>query len=84
MFAACIVVVESESFYHQLVQDGFWLNYNCILVTGKGIPDIATQPQNPTMNSSDPADALHYGTNIKHTSQVKKPATMLLKILSIC
>jgi DNA topoisomerase VI subunit A len=43
MFTTCIVVVESESFYHQLVQYEFWLNFNCILVTGKGIPEVATQ-----------------------------------------
>jgi hypothetical protein len=41
--ATCIVVVESESFYQILVQDSFWLDHECILVTGKGFPDIATR-----------------------------------------
>jgi DNA topoisomerase VI subunit A len=41
--ATCIVVVESESFYQHLVQGKFWLNYKCILVAGKGFPDVATR-----------------------------------------
>jgi DNA topoisomerase VI subunit A len=41
--ATCIVVVESESFYQILVQDRFWFDHECILVTGKGFPDAATR-----------------------------------------
>jgi Type IIB DNA topoisomerase len=43
MSAKSIVVVESESFYQILVQGGFSLNYKCILVTAKGMPDVATR-----------------------------------------
>jgi hypothetical protein len=35
--------VESESFYQILVQGRFWSNHECILVTGKGMPDVATR-----------------------------------------
>jgi len=39
----CILVVEKEGIYQRLVQDEFWRQHNCILVTGKGFPDLATR-----------------------------------------
>lgn len=41
--ATCIVVVEKEGIYQRLVQDGFCYQHNCILITGKGFPDLATR-----------------------------------------
>ena len=41
--ATCIVVVEKEGIYQRLVQDGVCHKHNCILITGKGFPDLATR-----------------------------------------
>jgi meiotic recombination protein SPO11 len=41
--ARCIVVIEKEGVFHRLVQDGLVQRYPCILVTGKGFPDLATR-----------------------------------------
>ena len=41
--AMCIVVIEKEGIYQRLVQDGFCYKHRCILVTGKGFPDLATR-----------------------------------------
>jgi meiotic recombination protein SPO11 len=41
--ATSIVVVEKEGIYQRLVQDGFCYTHQCILVTGKGFPDLATR-----------------------------------------
>ena len=42
--AKCILVVEKEGVYVRLVEDKFFLRYYpCILVTGKGFPDVATR-----------------------------------------
>ena len=41
--ATCILVVEKEGIYQRLVQDQFWHHHRCILVTGKGFPDLATR-----------------------------------------
>ena len=39
----CILVIESESVYTRLVEASFWTQFPCILVTGKGFPDVATR-----------------------------------------
>ena len=42
--AKCILVIEKEGIYLRLSQDKFFLQYyGCILVTGKGFPDLATR-----------------------------------------
>uniref|UniRef100_A0A7S4ASE7 DNA topoisomerase (ATP-hydrolyzing) n=1 Tax=Pseudo-nitzschia australis TaxID=44445 RepID=A0A7S4ASE7_9STRA len=42
--AKCILVIEKEGVYTRLSEDKFFLKYfPCILVTGKGFPDIATR-----------------------------------------
>jgi meiotic recombination protein SPO11 len=42
--AKCILVIEKEGVYNRLSQDGFFKTcYPCILVTGKGFPDVATR-----------------------------------------
>jgi meiotic recombination protein SPO11 len=42
--AKCILVIEKEGVYNRLSQDVFFkTSYPCILVTGKGFPDVATR-----------------------------------------
>ena len=41
--ARAIVVVEKEGVFQQLVQDSLTSLFPCIIVTGKGFPDIATR-----------------------------------------
>jgi meiotic recombination protein SPO11 len=41
--ATSILIVEKEGIYQRLVQDGFPGMHRCILVTGKGFPDLATR-----------------------------------------
>jgi meiotic recombination protein SPO11 len=41
--ARCIIVVEKEGVFHRLVQDGLCKRYPCVIVTGKGFPDLATR-----------------------------------------
>lgn len=42
--ARCILVIEKEGVYNRLSEDRFFeSHYPCILVTGKGFPDLATR-----------------------------------------
>jgi len=41
--AKCILVVEKEGIFLRLTEDRFHERYPCIIVTGKGYPDIATR-----------------------------------------
>jgi meiotic recombination protein SPO11 len=41
--AKYILVVEKEGVYNRLSEDRFFDHYPCILVTGKGFPDLATR-----------------------------------------
>jgi meiotic recombination protein SPO11 len=42
--AKCILVIEKEGVYTRLSEDKFFLKYYpCILITGKGFPDVATR-----------------------------------------
>jgi len=41
--AACVFVIEKEGIYQRLSEDKFFEDYPCILVTGKGFPDLATR-----------------------------------------
>lgn len=41
--ARCILVVEKEGVYTRLSEDRFFQQYSCIMVCGKGNPDIATR-----------------------------------------
>jgi meiotic recombination protein SPO11 len=38
-----IILVEKEAAYMRLAEDRFYLKYPCIIVTGKGQPDVATR-----------------------------------------
>jgi hypothetical protein len=42
--ATCILVIEKDGVNQRLVQDGFCRPHNCILVTGKGFPNVAPVP----------------------------------------
>ena len=39
----CILVIEKEGVYNRLAEDRFFDNHPCILVCGKGFPDLATR-----------------------------------------
>ena len=41
--ARCILIIEKEGVYIRLSEDKLFEQYPCILVTGKGFPDIATR-----------------------------------------
>ena len=41
--ATCIIVIEKEGVYNRLSEDRFFERVPCILVTGKGFPDLATR-----------------------------------------
>jgi hypothetical protein len=41
--ATCVLVVEKEGVYQRLAEDKFFHRYPCIIVTGKGFPDVATR-----------------------------------------
>ena len=41
--AKCILVIEKEGIYTRLSEDRFYLKFPCILVTGRGFPDVATR-----------------------------------------
>jgi len=41
--ARCILVIEKEGIYHRFSENRLYDRYPCILVTGKGFPDLATR-----------------------------------------
>ena len=41
--ALCVLVVEKEGVYNRLSEDRFFDRFPCVLVTGKGFPDLATR-----------------------------------------
>ena len=41
--AKCILVIEKEGVYNRFSEDRLYERYPCILVTGKGFPDLATR-----------------------------------------
>ncbi|GMI49108.1 hypothetical protein TrCOL_g7436 [Triparma columacea] len=50
--AKCIIVIEKEGIYTRLVEDRFFDVCPCILVTGKGYPDLATRACVSTLSSA--------------------------------
>lgn len=50
--ATCIIVVEKEGIYKRLCEDRFFDRLPCIIVTGKGVPDLATRAFVHTMHTS--------------------------------
>lgn len=41
--ARYVIVVEKDAIFQRLVEDKIFLTLPCIIVTGKGIPDLATR-----------------------------------------
>jgi meiotic recombination protein SPO11 len=41
--ATFILVVEKDSIFQRLVEDRFHVQHNCIMITGRGFPDLATR-----------------------------------------
>mmetsp|Transcript_9059 Transcript_9059/g.11136 ORF Transcript_9059/g.11136 Transcript_9059/m.11136 type:complete len:445 (-) Transcript_9059:48-1382(-) len=41
--AKCILVIEKEGIYTRLLEDKFYDSFPCVLVTGRGFPDLATR-----------------------------------------
>lgn len=41
--ARCILLIEKEGIYTRLSEDNFYETYPCILITGRGFPDLATR-----------------------------------------
>jgi meiotic recombination protein SPO11 len=41
--AQFILVVEKEGIFSRLVEDKFWRRLPCVVITGKGFPDLATR-----------------------------------------
>jgi len=79
--ARCILVIEKEGVYTRLSEDKFFqYYYPCILVTGKGFPDIATRQwvQHLQRVLNLPAFALcdgnPYGISVLHTYQYDQKA----------
>ncbi len=38
-----VLVIEKEGIFSRLVEDKFWMRLPCVLITGKGFPDLATR-----------------------------------------
>ncbi|KAG7336859.1 DNA topoisomerase VI subunit A [Nitzschia inconspicua] len=73
--AICILVVEKEGVYMRLSEDKIFQRIPCILVTGKGFPDVATRQwvhclqqllQIPAVGL---CDCNPYGVSVLHTYQ---------------
>ena len=41
--AEFVILVEKEAAYMRLAEDRFYNKYPCIIITGKGQPDVATR-----------------------------------------
>ena len=73
--ARCILVVEKEGVYNRLSEDRFFDHYPCILVTGKGFPDLATRAlvhhlhQQLDLPVRGLADCDPFGVMVLHTYQ---------------
>ncbi len=81
--ARCILVIEKEGVYTRLSEDKFFQQYPCILVTGKGFPDIATRQwvQHLQRVLNLPVyglcDGNPYGISVLHTYQYGQRAGAL-------
>lgn len=71
--ARCILVIEKEGIYRRLAQDRFFDDWPCILVTGKGFPDMSTRALVHTLHTTlqlpvwGLADGNPYGVLVLHT-----------------
>lgn len=73
--AKCILVIEKEGVYNRLSEDRLYDQYPCILVTGKGFPDLATRSLVHTLHHElnlpvyGVADCNPYGVLVLQTYQ---------------
>lgn len=73
--ATCILVIEKEGIYTRLLEDSFFDDYPCIMVTGKGFPDLATRALVHTLHNElglpvwGLADCNPFGVSVLHTYQ---------------
>jgi meiotic recombination protein SPO11 len=73
--AECILVVEKDGVYNRLSEDRFFDDYPCILVTGKGFPDLATRAMVHDLHTNlglpvrGLADCDPFGVMVLHTYQ---------------
>lgn len=73
--AKCILVIEKEGVYNRFSEDRLFEKYPCILVTGKGFPDIATRSLVHTLHNLlhlpvyGVADCNPYGVMVLQTYQ---------------
>jgi meiotic recombination protein SPO11 len=73
--AQCILVIEKEGIYRRLSEDRFFDQVPCILVTGKGFPDIATRAMVHYVHTQTGlpvrglADCNPFGVMVLHTYQ---------------
>jgi meiotic recombination protein SPO11 len=78
--ARCILVVEKEGVYTRLSEDRFFQQYSCILVCGKGNPDIATRQwvhflaRELELPVYGMCDCNPYGLSILHTYHYEEKA----------
>ncbi|KAG7363820.1 hypothetical protein IV203_037021 [Nitzschia inconspicua] len=77
--AICILVVEKEGVYMRLSDDKIFQRIPCILVTGKGFPDVATRQWVHCLQQllQIPAVGLYcnpYGVSVLHTYQFEHGA----------
>ena len=78
--ARCILVVEKEGVYTRLSEDRFFEQYPCILVCGKGNPDIATRQwvhflsREMDLPVYGMCDCNPYGLSILHTYHYEEKA----------
>ncbi|CAJ1966115.1 unnamed protein product [Cylindrotheca closterium] len=76
--AQFILVIEKEGVYTRLAEDKFFLREACILVTGKGFPDMATRQWVRQMASTlqlpvyGLADCNPYGIAVLHSYQYQE------------
>lgn len=80
--ATCVLVIEKEGVYNRLSEDGFCEDYPCIMVTGKGFPDLATRAFVHACHTEldlpvfGLADCDPYGILVLHTYQYSDRAGM--------
>ena len=69
----CVIVVEKEGIYNRLSEDRFFERFPCVLVTGKGFPDLATRALVWTLHHEvglpvvGLCDCNPYGIGVLHT-----------------
>ena len=88
--AEFIILVEKEAAYMRLAEDRFYNKYKCIVITGKGQPDVATrlflhkvraQLKIPVLAlvDSDP-----YGLKVRPNPKLKRRCLLVIDLCRVC